>query len=105
MCVCMLLAHACFSMLTADHRSGLPPSRQVPIYSVSHRRGDTIHKFIATCGTTVKGCATKAYFADDEERANHNLCDYETARKAPCVLNDYTLAQPCLDRHNRYRQV
>lgn len=78
---------------------------QVPIYCVSHRRGEALHKFIATCGTTVKGMPTKAYFADDEERANANLCEYEIARKAPRILNDYTLAQPCLDRHNRYRQV
>lgn len=78
---------------------------QVPIYAVSHRRGPNVHKFIATCGTTLPGGAAKAYFADDEERANANLADYEITRKAPRVLNDYTLAQPCLDRHNRYRQV
>lgn len=77
----------------------------MPIYSVSHRRGETIHKFIATCGTTLKGSSTKAYFLDDEQRANNNLCDFEVTRKSPAVLNDYTLAQPCLDRHNRYRQV
>lgn len=78
---------------------------QVPIFAVSHRRGETVHKFIATCGTTLKGSSTKAYFEDDEERANCNICEFETARKAPRVLNDYTLAQPCIDRHNRYRQV
>lgn len=64
-----------------------------------------MHKFIATCGTTIAGGASKAYFEDDEERANANLDDFEITRKSPRVLNDYTLAQPCLDRHNRYRQV
>ena len=41
---------------------------------------------------------------DDEERCNADLQDYEVARKAPRILNDYTLAQPTIDRHNRYRQ-
>lgn len=71
---------------------------EVPIFAMSHRRGESIHKFIATCGTTLKGNATKVYFEDDEERANVNLQDFELTRKSPRVLNDYTLAQPCLDR-------
>ena len=82
----------------------LGDGKEVPIFSVSHRRGESVHTFISSCGTTVRGNAVKAYFEDDEERANANLADYEVARKAPCVLNDYTLAQPALDRHNRYRQ-
>ena len=77
----------------------------VPIYAVSHRRGQSIHSFIATCGTTIRGKSIAAYFEDDEERCNANVQDFEIERKAPRVLNDFTLAQPTSDRHNRYRQV
>ena len=76
--------------------------KELPIYSVSHRRGASTHTFIATCGTTLRGSSTKAYFEDDEERASGQ--EFELYRQAPRVLNDFTLAQPCLDRHNRYRQ-
>ena len=76
--------------------------KEVPIYSVSHRRGEATHTFIASCGTTLRGSSTKAYFADDEERASGQ--EFELYRQAPRVLNDFTIAQPCLDRHNRYRQ-
>lgn len=48
-----------------------------------------------------EGQRDEAYFEDDEERAN--ATELEVARKAPRVLNEYTLAQPCLDRHHRYR--
>lgn len=78
----------------------------IPIYSVSHRRGDVVHKFIATCGTTLPGATLKATFEDEEERAHGAVsCEYELARKCPRVLNDATAAQPVIDRHNRYRQV
>ncbi|KAL1528519.1 hypothetical protein AB1Y20_009862 [Prymnesium parvum] len=81
-------AWAAYSALLA-----LNNGKEIPIFAVSHRRGEATHTFISTCGTTLPGA-----------RANGNIDDYETARKAPCILNDYTLAQPCLDRHNRYRQ-
>lgn len=77
----------------------------MPIYAVSHRRGDAApHKFIATFGTTLKGAPLKAFFEDEEERYCAEVADFEVARKSPCVLNDFTLAQPTIDRHNRYRQ-
>ena len=82
----------------------LNDGKEIPIFSVSHRRGEVVHAFIASCGTTLSGSAVKAYFEDDEERANTNLGDFEITRKAPRVINDWTLMQPCLDRHNRYRQ-
>jgi hypothetical protein len=33
----------------------------VPIYSVSQRRGGVVHKFIATCGTTLPGNNQRFY--------------------------------------------
>ena len=89
---------------TCTAKLKLDSNKEVPIFSVSHRRGESIHTFISTCGTTLKGNGVKAYFEDDEERANVNAADYLITRECPCVLNDYTVAQPCLDRHNRYRQ-
>mmetsp|Transcript_39548 Transcript_39548/g.90820 ORF Transcript_39548/g.90820 Transcript_39548/m.90820 type:complete len:126 (+) Transcript_39548:225-602(+) len=74
------------------------------LYAVSHRRSESIHGFIASCGTTLAGNAHMAYFEDDEERAMGEIADFELARKCPSVLNDFTLAQPTIDRHNRYRQ-
>ncbi|KAL3914376.1 MAG: hypothetical protein SGPRY_007648, partial [Prymnesium sp.] len=89
---------------TMNTTIALANGMEVLIYCVSHRRGETVHKFIAICGTTLKGESTKAYFADDVDRANSNLADFEPSRKAARVLNDYSLAQPCIDRRNRYRQ-
>lgn len=83
----------------------LSNGKQVPIYALSHRRGPSIHTFICTCGTSLNGNSVKAYFADDEERCNAEVTEYEITRKAAQVLNDFTLAQPISDRHNRYRQV
>ena len=73
-----------------------------PIYGCSHRRGESIHAFVATCSTTLPGNRHLAYFEDDEERAE--AAEFEVARKAARVHNDFTLAQPTIDRHNRYRQ-
>ena len=79
--------------------------KTVPIFSVSHRRGETVHKFISTCGTTIRGSAHMATFEDEEDRVYAaDDVEYELTRKCPQILNDYTLAQPCIDRHNRYRQ-
>ena len=79
--------------------------KTIPIFQVSHRRGDHVHKFVATCGTTLPGTKEIVFFEDDEHRANENLpTGYEQDRKCCRVLNDYSLAQPCIDRHNRYRQ-
>ena len=80
--------------------------KTMPIYSVSHRRGETVHKFVATCGTTLKGNAHLATFEDEEDRAYaSDEIKFELTRKCPRILNDWTLAQPCIDRHNRYRQA
>ena len=82
----------------------------IPIYCVSHRRGCTsseegaVHKFVATCSTTLRGEAHCATFEDDEERANA-AAPYELTRKAPRTVNDFSLGQPCIDRHNRCRCV
>jgi len=73
-----------------------------PIYGCSHRRGESIHAFVATCGTTLPGSAHLAYLEDDEEQAE--AAEFELARKAARVHNDFTTAQPTIDRHNRYRQ-
>eukprot|EP00966_Prymnesium_polylepis_P200192 4639370-Prymnesium_polylepis.1 len=45
-----------------------------------------------------------AYFEDEEERVQSEVTEYEVARKCPRVLNTFTMAQPTIDRHNRYRQ-
>ena len=64
-----------------------------------------MHKFVATCGTTLKGSAHLATFEDEEDRVYaSDDTKYELTRKCPRILNDWTLAQPCIDRHNRYRQ-
>ena len=76
----------------------------MPVYAVSHRRGESIHGFVSTCGTTLPGHSHYAYFEDDEERAMGHIEDFELSRNSPRVLNDFTLAQPTIDRHNRYRQ-
>ena len=70
------------------------------LYAISHRRGGEVHKFISTCGTTLPGNAHVGIFEDDEEEGS----PYVLERKCPKVLNDCTLAQPVIDRHNRYRQ-
>ena len=78
--------------------------KTMPIYAVSHRRGESIHGFVASCGTTLGGHSHYAYFLDDEERAMGHIEEFELARGCPKVLNDFTKAQPTIDRHNRYRQ-
>lgn len=76
------------------------------IYAVSHRRGEKVHKFISTCGTSLAGSSLKVTHLDDEEAAAESgaAAVHEIARKCPKVLNDATAAQPAVDRHNRYRQ-
>eukprot|EP00966_Prymnesium_polylepis_P288178 6656067-Prymnesium_polylepis.1 len=76
----------------------------VPIYAVSHRRGESIHGLVATCGTALSGSSHYAYFEDDEERAMGEIQEFELARSCPKVLNDFTIAQQTIDRNNRYRQ-
>ena len=76
----------------------------IPIYCVTHRRGESVHAFVSSCGTTLPGNAVMAYFEDDEERVQAETVDFELSRKCPRILNDFTLAQPAIDSHNRYRQ-
>ena len=79
--------------------------KTIPIYAVSHRRGETVHKFVSTCGTTLRGGAHVVYFEDEEERAHAtDETVFEITRKCPKILNDWTLAQPCINRNNHYRQ-
>ena len=53
----------------------------IPIFAVSHRRGESIHCFVASCGTTLDGIAHMCYFEDDEERTQVETDDFEIARK------------------------
>ena len=98
------------STFMADLKLG-SSSETVPIYCVGHRRGldcsekKSVHKFVATCGTTLPGSNHTAYFEDDREKAMGIIQDFEIARKAPKVINDFSEGQPCIDRHNRYRQA
>ena len=71
--------------------------------AVSHRRGGVVHKFIFTAGTTLPGNAHTATFEDEEDRYRVAV-NQVIERKCPKVFNDYSLAQPKIDRHNRYRQ-
>ena len=73
-----------------------------PVFGVSHRRGPAVHEYIATCGTTLKGKAHTGTIEDQEDE--HQTIEFELERKCPKVLNDTTLGQPAIDRHNRYRQ-
>ena len=53
----------------------------------------------------VRGYPHTVTFEDEEERAHAtDETVYEITRKCPKILNDWTLAQPCIDRNNRYRQ-
>ena len=76
----------------------------MPIYCVTHRRGESVHAFVASCGTTLPGNQVLAYFEDEEERVGADVVDFELHRQAPRVLNNFTLAQPAIDTNNRYRQ-
>ena len=82
----------------------LSGDKTIPIYCVTHRRGESIHAFVSSCGTTLAGNSVLAYFEDEEERVQAETVDYELTRKCPRVLNNFTLAQPSIDSHNRYRQ-
>ena len=92
------------------------------IFAVGHRRHGKVHSYVFTAGVTLKGkvhpprlflscvCGTHlcndacaqpyCWTVDDED----GLGSVMVERKTPRVLNDYTLAQPGVDRHNRYRQ-
>ena len=69
------------------------------VYLVSHRRGPKVHVWICTCGTTLPG-NPRVRKVDGEEGEAEVILE----RKCPKILNDYTTAQPIIDRFNRYRQ-
>lgn len=69
------------------------------IMAVAHRRGPEIHTFVATAGETTVG--NPQSHKDDDLDADTG---YLIARKCPKVLNDWTQAQPKIDKHNRLRQ-
>jgi len=75
----------------------------IPIYAVSARRGPSAHCFISTCGTTLPGNAQPIYEAGEDDDAPETLNVEDVAlnrfkRRCPRILNDYTQAQPAIDR-------
>lgn len=70
----------------------------------STQRGDVVHKFIATCSTTLPGNTLKATFGDDEDRASQSYkINYENACK--CHACSTTATRRSLSSMgNRYHQ-
>lgn len=58
-----------------------------------------VHTFLSTCGLTTVGLPQKHKDDDLDIDTMHVI-----ARKCPKVLNDWTQAQPMIDRGNLYRQ-
>ena len=69
-----------------------------PMYCIGHRRGGTVHTFLANCGLTTRG--------KDQSHKEDLLTaiGIKLPRKCPGVLNDKTQAQPKVDSHNDLRQ-
>ena len=65
---------------------------------MSHRRGPKVHVWITTCGTTLPGNPRVRKVSDEDDDEGEYII---TERKCPKVLNDYTQAQPIIDRFNR----
>ena len=71
--------------------------------------------FIGDVKTASSRYPTDDIFADTAEengswatmtsRAMGDIAEHEITRKAASIHNDFTLAQPAIDRHNRYRQA
>lgn len=74
-------------------------NERLRVGGVAHRRGPEVHTYIFACGTTTMGKPQK--HKDDDIDADTG---YLIARKCPKVLNDYTIAQPKIDRSNKKRQ-
>ena len=69
-----------------------------PAFAVGHRRGGAIHTYIFTSGSTRRG-------KDQAHSDDHGPDGYAgPPRKCPAALNDWTLAQPKVDKNNRWRQ-
>ena len=69
----------------------------LPIWAVGHRRGDECHCFLMSCGTSLAGKPMHYQDAFDSDGLS-------VGRRIPKGLNDYSEAQPIIDRANRYRQ-
>lgn len=67
------------------------------VYCVGHRRGEAIHTYIATHGSTRRGKDQKHCETGSDGNGGHG-------RKCPRILNDWTQAQPHIDKNNRWRQ-
>mmetsp|Transcript_49491 Transcript_49491/g.123045 ORF Transcript_49491/g.123045 Transcript_49491/m.123045 type:complete len:729 (+) Transcript_49491:264-2450(+) len=84
---------------TITTRLHLADDTYLDMMGVAHRRGPEVHTFLATAGETTVGQPQR--HKDDDLDADTG---YIIARKCPKVLNDWTAAQPKIDRHNRLRQ-
>ena len=67
-------------------------------YALGHRRGGAIHTYLFTAGKTTRG---KPQAHSDDIDADGYA---GPPRKCPAALNDWTLAQPKVDKNNRWRQ-
>lgn len=99
--------------------SNLDDQKQSQVFVVGHRRGTAVcqlvaqkcvpllscecmctqvHTYISTHGTTLRG--------KDQRHADETTTDRSLPppRKCPKILNDYTQAQPHIDKNNRFRQ-
>ena len=74
------------------------------VWLVSHRRGGKAHVFVTTCGTTLPGKPRVRKLENGEGELEAGEVELILERKCPKILNDFTLAQPTIDRFNRYRQ-
>ena len=74
------------------------------VWLVSHRRGGKAHVFVTTCGTTLPGKPRVRKLENGEGGLAEGETEIILERKCPKVLNDFTLAQPTIDKFNRYRQ-
>lgn len=68
------------------------------VYGVGHRRGGVVHTYVSTHGSTRRG-RDQAH-RDDADDLGHAA----PPRKCPKILNDWTQAQPHVDKSNRWRQ-
>ena len=94
------------SYITYTSELKLGGDKTMPIYAVSHCRGaDHVHAFVATCGTTLPGKGRQVFFEDDENEGPDGTDHVtEVLSQGAKVHDDMTLAQPAIDRGNRYRQ-
>ena len=67
-----------WATFTSDLKLG--GDKIIPIFCVTHRRGESVHAFVSSCGVTLAGNSVLAYFEDDEERVQAETVDYEISR-------------------------